>query len=37
MQQWHTLSDPAAEEAVRDRLSFRLFARRTILNIVKGG
>jgi IS5 family transposase len=25
LQQWHTLSDPAAEEAVRDRLSFRLF------------
>jgi transposase, IS5 family len=25
MQQWHTLSDPAAEEAVRDRLSFRHF------------
>ena len=23
LQQWHTLSDPAAEEAVRDRLSFR--------------
>jgi IS5 family transposase len=25
LQQWHTLSDPAAEEAVRDRLSFRRF------------
>ena len=25
LQQWHTLSDPAAEEAVRDRLSFRCF------------
>src|ERR1700733_12041161 len=25
LQQWHTLSDPAAEEAVRDRLSFRPF------------
>ena len=25
VQQWHTLSDPAAEEAVRDRLSFRRF------------
>src|ERR1700735_2127993 len=25
LQQWYTLSDPAAEEAVRDRLSFRLF------------
>jgi transposase, IS5 family len=25
LQQWHTLSDPAAEEGVRDRLSFRLF------------
>ena len=24
-QQWHTLSDPGAEEAVRDRLSFRRF------------
>jgi Transposase domain (DUF772) len=23
LQQWHTLSDPADEEAVRDRLSFR--------------
>jgi transposase, IS5 family len=27
LQQWHTLSDPAAEEAVRDRLSFRRFCR----------
>ena len=25
LQQWHTLSDPGAEEAVRDRLSFRRF------------
>jgi IS5 family transposase len=25
LQQWYTLSDPAAEEAVRDRLSFRRF------------
>jgi len=25
LQQWRTLSDPAAEEAVRDRLSFRRF------------
>src|SRR5271170_8207989 len=25
LQQWHTLSDPAAEEAVGDRLSFRRF------------
>ena len=25
LQQWHMLSDPAAEEAVRDRLSFRRF------------
>jgi transposase len=25
LQQWHALSDPAAEEAVRDRLSFRRF------------
>src|ERR1700722_10530353 len=25
LQQWHTLSDPAAEEAVRARLSFRRF------------
>ena len=25
VQQWHTLSDPAAEEAVRDRRSFRRF------------
>jgi hypothetical protein len=25
LQQWHELSDPAAEEAVRDRLSFRRF------------
>ena len=25
VQQWHTLSDPGAEEAVRDRLSFRRF------------
>src|SRR5271163_4024185 len=25
VQQWHTLSDPRAEEAVRDRLSFRRF------------
>jgi transposase, IS5 family len=25
LQQWHTLSDPAAEEAVRERLSFRRF------------
>src|SRR5580700_3834521 len=25
LQQWHSLSDPAAEEAVRDRLSFRRF------------
>ena len=25
LQQWHNLSDPAAEEAVRDRLSFRRF------------
>jgi hypothetical protein len=25
LQQWHTLSDPAAEDAVRDRLSFRRF------------
>jgi IS5 family transposase len=25
LQQWHTLSDPSAEEAVRDRLSFRRF------------
>jgi IS5 family transposase len=25
LQQWHTLSHPAAEEAVRDRLSFRRF------------
>jgi transposase, IS5 family len=25
LQPWHTLSDPAAEEAVRDRLSFRRF------------
>src|ERR1700744_4352623 len=25
LQQWHTLPDPAAEEAVRDRLSFRRF------------
>src|ERR1700761_8352935 len=25
LQQWHGLSDPAAEEAVRDRLSFRRF------------
>src|SRR5271170_3128774 len=25
LQQWHTLSDPAAKEAVRDRLSFRRF------------
>jgi len=25
VQQWHGLSDPAAEEAVRDRLSFRRF------------
>ena len=25
LQQWHTLSDPCAEEAVRDRLSFRRF------------
>jgi IS5 family transposase len=27
LQQWYTLSDPAAEEAVRDRLSFRRFCR----------
>ena len=27
LQQWHTLSDPGAEEAVRDRLSFRRFCR----------
>ena len=27
LQQWHTLSDPAAEEAVRDWLSFRRFCR----------
>ena len=27
LQQWHTLSDPGAEEAVRDRLSFRRFSR----------
>ena len=25
LQQWHTLTDPGAEEAVRDRLSFRRF------------
>jgi transposase, IS5 family len=25
LQQWHRLSDPGAEEAVRDRLSFRRF------------
>ena len=25
LQQWHTLFDPGAEEAVRDRLSFRRF------------
>ena len=25
LEQWHTLSDPGAEEAVRDRLSFRRF------------
>ena len=25
LQQWHTLSDPGAEEAVRDRLWFRRF------------
>jgi transposase, IS5 family len=25
MQQWLTLSDPGAEDAVRDRLSFRRF------------
>src|ERR1700733_15327743 len=25
VQQWHTLTDPGAEEAVRDRLSFRRF------------
>jgi transposase, IS5 family len=25
LQQWHALSDPAAEEALRDRLSFRRF------------
>jgi transposase, IS5 family len=25
LQQWHTLSDPGAEDAVRDRLSFRRF------------
>ena len=25
LQQWHTLSDPGAEEAVQDRLSFRRF------------
>ena len=25
LQQWYTLSDPGAEEAVRDRLSFRRF------------
>jgi IS5 family transposase len=25
LQQWHTLSDPGAEEVVRDRLSFRRF------------
>jgi transposase, IS5 family len=25
LQQWHALSDPAAEDAVRDRLSFRRF------------
>jgi transposase, IS5 family len=25
LQQWHTLSDPGAEEAVGDRLSFRRF------------
>ena len=25
LQQWHGLSDPGAEEAVRDRLSFRRF------------
>src|SRR5271156_5743604 len=25
LQQWHPLSDPGAEEAVRDRLSFRRF------------
>jgi transposase, IS5 family len=25
VQQWHALSDPGAEEAVRDRLSFRRF------------
>jgi IS5 family transposase len=25
LQQWHKLSDPGAEEAVRDRLSFRRF------------
>jgi transposase, IS5 family len=25
LQQWHTLSDPTEEEAVRDRLSFRRF------------
>jgi transposase, IS5 family len=25
LQQWHTLSDPGTEEAVRDRLSFRRF------------
>lgn len=25
LQQWHTLSDPGAEKAVRDRLSFRRF------------
>ena len=27
LQQWHTLSDPGAEEAVRDRLSFRRVSR----------
>ncbi len=27
LQQWYMLSDPAAEEAVRDRLSFRRFCR----------
>jgi transposase, IS5 family len=30
LQQWHTLSDPAAEEAVRDRLSLRRFCGLTL-------